>query len=92
MTAMRSWPVTWIQRRDAAAQGRDSRGLGLCGHTRTITGKVWSATVPGEGAVIHDVGRITMTLDTHEVLFLAGPQSVFFSGGIDPVVCARLAG
>ena len=41
--------------------------------------------------MIHDVGRITMTLDTHEVLFLAGPHSVFFSGGIDPVVCARLA-
>ncbi len=55
-------------------------------NTRTISGKVWSGTVPGEGAVIHDVGRIRMTLDTNEVLFVAGPHSVFFSGGIDPVV------
>ena len=61
-------------------------------NTRTISGKVWSATVPGEGAVIQDVGRITMTLDTSEALFVAGPHSVFFSGGIDAVVCPRLAG
>lgn len=61
-------------------------------NTRTMSGKVWSATVPGAGAVIQDVGRIVMTLDTHEVLFLAGPHSVFFNGGIDPVVCGLLAG
>ena len=60
-------------------------------NTRTINGKVWSGH--GEdGTVFLDAGRITMTLDTHEPLFVAGPHDVFFGGGIDPMACAALAG
>ena len=33
-----------------------------------------------------------MTLDTYEAFFVAGPHEAFFSGGIDPVVCAALGG
>lgn len=60
-------------------------------NTRTLSGKVFLTTRPGAGVVVHDTGRITMTLDTREVVFLAGPHEVFFAGGIDPVVCAELA-
>ncbi len=60
-------------------------------NTRTLNGKVFLATRRGEGVVIQDTGRITMTLDTREALFVAGPHAVFFSGGIDAVVCADFA-
>jgi len=60
-------------------------------NTRTLSGKVWRGK-PADGELFHDVGRITMDLDTREVAFLAGPHDVFFAGGIDPVVCAALAG
>ena len=60
-------------------------------NTRTISGKVWLATAPGEGKAFQDTGRITMTLDTGEPLFIAGPHDVF-AGDLDEMVCARLAG
>jgi hypothetical protein len=44
------------------------------------------------GRLFHDAGLIRMTLDTHELLFVAGPHEVFFGGGIDPLTCAALAG
>ncbi len=60
-------------------------------NTRTLNGKVFLATKRGGGIVVQDTGRITITLDTREVLFLAGPHGVFFAGGIDAVVCAEFA-
>jgi hypothetical protein len=41
---------------------------------------------------VQDTGKISMTLDTFEAFFVAGPHEAFFSGGIDPVVCAALGG
>jgi hypothetical protein len=58
-------------------------------NTRTMSGNVALGTQPG-GAYIHETGRIIMTLDTHEASFVAGPHDAFFSGGIDPTVCAAL--
>ena len=46
---------------------------------------------PGKGLIIHDSGRIRMTLDTHIAQFTAGKKDVFFGGGIDVLVCAALA-
>lgn len=60
-------------------------------NTRTMSGKVALGTQPGGGTYIQEVGRITMTLDTREVLFLAGPHEAFFAGGIDFPVCDTLA-
>lgn len=59
-------------------------------NTRTMTGNVALGTQAG-GPYIHEVGRIVMTIDTHEVSFLAGPHDAFFAGGIDPRVCGALA-
>ena len=60
-------------------------------NTRTVSGRVWDGHDGGK--LFFDAGRITMTLDTQEPLFLAGPHDdVFFAGGMDPVVCAALAG
>ena len=61
-------------------------------NTRTLTGIVYMGNVPGGGTYTQDTGRITMTRDTREVLFLAGPHEAFFAGGIDYPVCAALAG
>jgi hypothetical protein len=61
-------------------------------NTRTIYGKVWLGIAPGEGKAFQDTGLIRMTLDTHEPLSVAGPHEVFFGGGLDEMVCARLAG
>lgn len=60
-------------------------------NTRSLDGKVFLATRPGDGVVIQDTGRITITLDTSEALFVAGPHGVFFGGGLDAVVCDELA-
>jgi hypothetical protein len=60
-------------------------------NTRTMDGAVWMGNAPGEGAVVHESGRIVMTLDTHEAFFVAGPHPAFFKGGIDPAVCGYLA-
>lgn len=60
-------------------------------NTRTMDGVVYMGNAPGEGAVVHESGRIVMTLDTHEASFVAGPHDAFFHGGIDPAVCGYLA-
>lgn len=60
-------------------------------NTRTLNGAVFIGTTPGGGTYVQDTGRITMTLDTREAQFVAGPHEAFFGGGIDPVVCAALA-
>jgi hypothetical protein len=60
-------------------------------NTRTQSGIVAIGASPGGGTYIQETGRITMTLDTREVLFLAGPHPAFFEGGIDPALCAALA-
>jgi hypothetical protein len=60
-------------------------------NTRTQSGVVFIGTTPGVGTYIQETGRISMTLDTHDVLFLAGPHPAFFEGGIDPAMCAALA-
>lgn len=65
--------------------------LDFAANTRTLSGKVALGTQPGGGSYIQEVGRITMTLDTYEVLFVAGPHAAFFAGGIDVPVCAALA-
>ena len=61
-------------------------------NTRTMSGKVYLSTKSGAGIVIQETGRIVMTLDTREAFFVAGPHKAFFAGGIDPAVCAELAG
>lgn len=60
-------------------------------NTRTLNGKVWLGTQPGGGTYVQDTGRITMTLDTNEPIFVAGPHEAFFGGGLDVPVCAALA-
>ena len=61
-------------------------------NTRTLDGAVFTGTEPGHGTWVQDTGRISMTLDTYEAFFVAGPHEAFFSGGIDPVACAALGG
>jgi hypothetical protein len=60
-------------------------------NTRTLTGAVFTGTEPGSGTYVQDTGRISMTLDTYEAFFVAGPHEAFFAGGIDAVACAALA-
>lgn len=59
---------------------------------RTITGAVLVGTQHGNGTWVQDTGRITLTIDTDEPVFVAGPHEVFFGGGIDAIGCAALAG
>ncbi len=59
--------------------------------TRTLSGAVFIGTTPGSGTYVQDTGRITMTLDTREAQFVAGPHEAFFGGGVDAAVCAALA-
>jgi hypothetical protein len=61
-------------------------------NTRTLSGAVFVGTEPGAGTYVQDTGRITLTLDTREAQFVAGPHEAFFGGGVDPIVCAALAG
>jgi hypothetical protein len=58
--------------------------------TRTIDGAVWLGTERGQGVFVQDTGRITLTLDTDEAQWVAGPHEAFFAGGVDPLVCAAL--
>ena len=58
--------------------------------TRTLTGIVFMGKT-ADGKVFQDTGRIVITLDTSEALFVAGPHDVFFGGGIDAMGCAALA-
>jgi hypothetical protein len=58
---------------------------------RTISGMVWMGTLPGAGAFVQDTGRIILTIDTDEPVFVAGPHEAFF-GELDSIVCAELAG
>ena len=66
--------------------------LDYAANTRTLSGKVALGTQPGGGTYIQETGRITMTLDTYEPLFVAGPHDAFAAGGIDFPVCDALAG
>lgn len=59
-------------------------------NTRTISGKVWLGTQAGSGPFIQETGRIAMTLDGNEPIFVAGPHDAFFEGGIDFRLCAAL--
>lgn len=61
-------------------------------NTRTLSGKVALGTQRGSGVYVQETGRITMTLDTREAQFVAGPHEAFFAGGLDVPVCAALAG
>lgn len=65
--------------------------LDWASHTRTLSGNVALGTKPGGGTYIQETGRITMTLDTREALFVAGTHEAFVAGGIDVPVCAALA-
>jgi len=60
-------------------------------NTRTLAGKVWLGTAPGGGTYVQDTGLITMTMDTDEPLFVAGPHEAFFDD-LDNLVCDALAG
>ncbi len=73
-------------------KGAVNEVLDYAANTRTLRGKVALGTRPGGGGpYIQEVGRITMTLDTREALFVAGPHDAFFAGGVDVPVCAALA-
>jgi hypothetical protein len=65
--------------------------LDYAANTRTLSGKVALGTLPGGGTYIQETGRISMELDTYEVISVAGPHAAFFAGGIDYPVCAALA-
>jgi hypothetical protein len=58
-------------------------------NTRTLTGVVFMGKT-AEGKAFQDTGRIVITLDTSEALFVAGPHDVFFGGGIDAMGCKAL--
>ena len=51
--------------------------------TETQVGLVFSTTVPGEGVVFHDVGRVV--IDAAGDVTLAGPHDVFTAGVPHPV-------
>ncbi len=77
--------------RERPAEGSGPRGLGLrVQHPHDLRQGV-ARHHPGEGKAFQDTGLITMTLDTHEALSVAGPHEVFFGGGLDAMVCAWLA-
>ena len=60
--------------------------------TATQVGLIYSATVPGEGVVFHDVGRVVFDA-AGNVIFEAGPHDVLATTGEHPVralYCAAL--
>ncbi len=57
--------------------------------TRTVTGRVYLMTDPGEGVVIHDSGRVVFS-DPSVISFVAGPHQALY-GDLDEMVCTVLA-
>ncbi len=58
--------------------------------TETQVGLIFSATVPGEGVVFHDVGRVVFDA-AGNVIFEAGPHDVLAAVGEHPVRAAFCA-
>jgi hypothetical protein len=61
----------------------------LVAGTRTVVGKAFLMTDPGEGAVIQDTGRVVFDTPDH-VLFEAG-QHAPLHGDLDQLACTALA-
>jgi hypothetical protein len=59
-------------------------------NTRTLTGVVYMGTQPGSGTWVHDTGRITLDLDTSDVVSIAGRHEAYY-GNIDKISCDALA-
>jgi hypothetical protein len=57
--------------------------------TATVTGELYSATLPGSGLLVHDVGTFMFAPDG-EVLVDHGPKMLF--SGDNAALCAALAG
>jgi len=65
----------------------------LVAGTRTVVGKAFLMTDPGQGVVIQDVGRVVFDAPFH-VTFEAGPHEVLHGGTgshLDQLACTALA-
>jgi len=62
------------------------------GHIASIdtTGSIFRITIPGQGIVAQDTGKIVFDPDTGIITFLAGPHEVFDGG--PAVLCPLLGG
>lgn len=60
--------------------------------TMTLTGNVAHGKSPDGGSYLLEVGRLVLTLDAREPVFVAGPHEVLEAGGVNPAICAALAG
>jgi len=69
---------TWINTFDLAAG------------TRTVVGKAFMMTEPGQGAVIRDTGRVVFDAPEH-VIFESGPDHQVLHGDIDQLACTALS-
>jgi hypothetical protein len=61
----------------------------LIAGTRTVVGRSFVMTDPGNGIVIHDTGRVVFDAPFH-VSFSAGPHDVLY-GDVDQLTCSALA-
>jgi len=83
-----TWKDTFVFDEGFDTPGDDAR----FGNIASIdtTGSIFRITVPGQGIVAQDTGKIVFDPDTGEVFFLAGPHEVFFGG--PNVLCPILGG
>jgi len=61
----------------------------LAAGTRTVTGRSFQMTRPGEGVVIHDAGRVVFDAPFH-VVFEGGHHEVLH-GNVDALACEAFA-
>ena len=82
--------VTSVAGRTLALKGHARSVWDYTTNVRTVTGLVFMGKA-AEGKAFQDTGRIDISIDTSEALFVAGPHDVFFGGGIDQIACETLA-
>ena len=58
--------------------------------TVAINGVLNILTIPGQGVIVHDVGRLVFDLSTFELLFSAGQSTIHGPGGSLDALCAAL--
>ncbi|HWC25480.1 MAG TPA: hypothetical protein VG474_02750 [Solirubrobacteraceae bacterium] len=60
--------------------------------TRTVRGSIARGTQPGGGTYFNEAGRIVFAGTARDVVFAAGRHDAVAFGGINPALCAALAG
>ena len=71
-------------------RGSYTQTLDFTTGTMTLTGNVGSATLADGTRFVREIGRLVLSLETREPVFVAGPHEALELGGVSAAVCAAL--